>query len=80
MNRPRLARLDRALADLQRRLAPPAPLVLETLADGTLRDYEDPTRTFADLDAYRAAFHLRADEGPLVIMPHLPERDAGAAP
>ena len=50
MNRPRLQRLDRALADLQARLAPPAPLVLERLADGTLRDYEG-TRTFADLDA-----------------------------
>ena len=78
MNRPRLARLDRALADLQRRLVPPAPLVLETLPDGTLRDYEDPTRTFADLDAYRAAYNLRADEGPLVILGPRPE--AGAAP
>lgn len=75
MNRPRLQRLDRALADLQRRLAPPAPLVLERLADGTLRDYEG-TRTFADLDAFRAAYDLRADEGPLVILG--PRPDSGA--
>ena len=75
MNRPRLQRLDRALADLQRRLAPPAPLVLERLADGTLRDYEG-TRTFADLDAFRAAYDLRADEGPLLILG--PRSDSGA--
>ena len=77
MNRPRLARLDRALADLQRRLAPPAPLVLYTLPDGTMRDYEDPTRTFADLDAYRAAYH---GAEPLVILSCGPRLDAGAAP
>ena len=75
MNRPRLQRLDRALAELQSRLAPPAPLVLERLADGTLRDYEG-TRTFADLDAFRAAYDLRADEGPLVILG--PRPDSGA--
>lgn len=77
MNRPRLARLDRALADLQRRLAPPAPLVLYTLPDGTLRTYPDGP-AFADLDAYRAAYNLRADEGPLVIIGPRPEAGAVA--
>lgn len=75
MNHPRLARLDRALACLKRRLALPAPTVLETLADGRLRVY--PRGPIYDtLDAYRAAYNLRATEGPLVILAHLPERDA----
>ena len=76
MNRPRLARLDRALADLQRRLAPPAPLVLYTLPDGTMRAAPDGPH-FADLDAYRAAYH---GAEPLVILSCGPRLDAGAAP
>jgi hypothetical protein len=77
MKSPRLSRLDKALADLRRRAMPATPLVLETLADGTLREYQG-TRTFADLEACCAAYNLRADEGPLVILPYVPERTAGA--
>lgn len=74
MNRPRLQRLDRALADLQARLAPPAPLVLYTLPDGTLRAYPDGPE-YADLAAYRRA-HNNLE--PMVILSTGPRHEAGA--
>lgn len=70
----RIQRLERAD---YRPLALNAPIVLTHNLDGSFQEYPEG-RTFADLDAYRAAYGLRADEGPLVIVGPRTPADAAA--